>query len=183
MTPSSLHEFFAASAGVAGALIGLLFVAVSVVHERLTADAAEQVHRIRADAALTAFSNALSVSLVALIPGHTLGWTSFIVGVLGVIFIAASLLSLMRVRETEHSSPRDSAYLIGMAVIFFLELIKGLHLIGHAHDASSADLIAGLVVSSFFVGIGRSWELIGGPTIGLASEVTATVRKRRRDQR
>ncbi len=177
MTPSSLHEFFAASAGVAGALIGLLFVAVSVVHERLTADEAQQVHRIRADAALTAFSNALAIALISLIPGrHTLGWTAFIVGVLGVIFVAASLLSLRRV----HESPRDSAFLIVMAVIFCVELIEGLRLIGHAHSLGAAETIAGMVVASFFVGIGRSWELIGGPTIGLASEVTATVRQRRR---
>ncbi len=180
MTPSSLHEFFAASAGVAGALIGLLFVAVSVVHDRLTADEAEQVHRIRADAALTAFSNSLSVSLIALIPGHKLGWTSLIVGVVGVIFVAASLLSLTRVRESQPRSTRDFGFLIGMVIIFCVELIVGVRLISHAHDASAADWIAGMVVASFFAGIGRSWELIGGPTIGLASEVTATVRQRRR---
>jgi len=183
VTPSSLTEFFAASAGVAGALIGLLFVAVSVVHDRLTADEAEQVHRIRADAALTAFSNALSVALIALIPGHTLGWTSVIVGVLGVIFVVASLLSVTRVRKTQPSSPRDSTFLIVMAVIFGVELVAGVRLLSHAHDASAADWIAGMVVASFFVGIGRSWELIGGPTIGLASEVTATVRQRRRNSR
>lgn len=180
VTPSSLHEFFAASAGVAGALIGLLFVAVSVVHERLTADEASQSHRVRADAALTAFVNALSVSLFALIPGHTLGWTAFVVGVLGVFFVAASLMSLVRVRGTQPSAPRDSMFLLVMMAIFCLQLLNGLQLIGHAHDGSAAQWIAVLVIASFFVGIGRSWELIGGPTIGLASEVAATVRGRRR---
>ena len=103
MVPPDIHDLFLAAASVAGALIGLLFVAISVAAERLTrTEASTQVHRIRASAALTAFTNALAVSLFALVPGHKIGPT----------------------------------------------------------------------------GIARSWELVGGPSFGIAHEVTRLVRGR-----
>jgi len=178
VTPADLRNFFVAYAGVAGALIGLLFVAISVAHERLTADDAEQSHQIRASAALTSFTNSVTISLFALVPGVGLGDTAWIVGGLGLLFIVASLLSVWRVRASQPRAPRDVLFLAGLGVTFGLQLVFGLMLALHAHDAGPANSIAVLVIVCFLIGIARSWELIGGPSIGILTELSAALRAR-----
>jgi uncharacterized membrane protein YecN with MAPEG domain len=183
VTPPGLHSFFATSAGVAGALIGLLFVAISVAHDRLSAEDAAQTHRVRASAALTAFMNALTVSLFALLSGEEIGGATFVVAILGLIFVLASLLSLRRVRRTQPGELRDALFLVGLVVIFALQLIWGLLVLEHPHHAGNVRAIAILVIVCFLVGIARSWELIGGPSIALHKEVAAIVKAHADDAR
>ena len=183
MVPEGIRDFFTASAGVAGALIGLLFVAISVSAERLNREeAVAQVHRIRAVAALTAFINAISVSLFALIPGQKIGITSVVVAGTGLLFVAASLLSLARVRHLRWSTVRDAVFLIGLAVVFILQMVSGLGVIADPGNSGDVNTIAVLVVCCFLIGIARAWELIGGPSMGIAHEVTALVRNHHRGE-
>jgi len=177
MVPESIHDFFTASASVAGALIGLLVVAITVASERLArAEGGAQIHRIRASAALTAFTNALAVSLLALVPGHKIGPTAVVVAVIGIMFVTASLLSLIRLRQVRWRTLRDELFLVGLVVTFAIQLIEGIELIVRPGDSGAVNTIAILVAISFLIGIDRAWELIGGPSIGISQEVAALVR-------
>jgi len=175
VVPADFHDFFTASAGVAGALIGLLFVAISVAAERLAhAEASGQLHRIRARAAFISFTNALSVSLFALLPGEKIGVTSLIVAFIGLLFVTASLLSLIRLRWP---TVRDGFFLAGLAATFIYQFVAGLSVAIQPGDSGSVDAIAILVIVSFIIGISRAWELIGGPSIGIGHEVAALVHR------
>jgi hypothetical protein len=181
VTPPSFDTFLAASAGVAGALIGLLFVAISVAQERLTGENANQAHRVRASAALTSFSNALTVALFGLVPGVGLRGPALVVALLGLLFIAASLLSLHRVRTSEPVPLRDSLFLASLFVVFGLQLFYALRLVSNARDVGAARGIAVLVIVCFLIGIARAWELVGGPSVGLSHELMLTTQARKRD--
>jgi hypothetical protein len=173
------HDFLVVSGGVAGALIGLLFVAISVAPERLLAEDARQSQRVRASTALTTFNNALSISLFMLIPGVGAGWTATLVAIVGLFFVAGSLLSLLRVRRTRPAELRDAGFLFGVALVFVLQLWFGLRLI--VDDDTNVGALRGicvLVVVCFLIGIARAWELIGGPSIRLRSQLVATLRDR-----
>ena len=177
MVPENVHDFFVACASVAGALIGLLFVAISVAAERLArAEAQAQVHRIRAVAALTAFTNALAVSLFSLIPGHKIGPTAVATAGAGIVFIAAALLSLIRMHQLRRNVLLDVVFLAGLLVTFVAQLINGADVLAQPRNSGAVDTIASLVIICFLIGIARAWELIGGPSIGITHEVTALVR-------
>ncbi|HEY1915414.1 MAG TPA: hypothetical protein VGH27_07540 [Streptosporangiaceae bacterium] len=178
MVPDGFNAFFAACGGVAGALIGLLFVAISVSADRLAREeTASQMHRVRAAAALTAFTNSLAVSLFSLIPGHKIGDTAVSVAAVGLVFVAGALLSMFRLHLLRWRVLLDALFLVGLALVFASQLWQGIDLLGDPHDVGAVDTIAILVVICFLIGIARSWELIGGPSIGLRQEVSAMILK------
>jgi hypothetical protein len=187
VVPESIRDFFTASASVAGALIGLLFVAISVSSERLArAEAGAQRYRVRAAATLTAFLNALAVSLFALIPGHKIGPAAVVVAIGGLVFVIAALLSLIRsrpavpARRARWDALRDALFLLLLVVTFVIQLIEGAAVIAQPANSGDVNTIAALVVACFLIGIARAWELIGGPSIGITREVTALVRSHHR---
>lgn len=181
MVPESIHDFFLASGGVAGALIGLLFVAISVTAGRLAeAKAGAQLHRVRAAGALTAFTNALTVSLLALIPGHKIGPAALAVAAGGLVFVTAALLSLIRRRQVRPGTLHDVLFLLALDVTFVIQLIQGAEVIAQPAGTGAVNTIAVLVIACFLIGIARAWELIGGPSIVLSREVRALVQSHQR---
>jgi hypothetical protein len=176
LTPETAHDFFVASAGVAGALIGLLFVAISVSPERVLGPDAPEAGRIRAAATLTAFTNALCIGLFGLVPGLNLGIAATVTSIVGLLFVGGSLALLLPSWRAQGVRPRDITFLVGQLVIFVLQLLAGLSLDRHPGGSEDLQTLCILVIVCFLVGISRAWELVGGPRISLTHQIAETVR-------
>lgn len=175
----SYHDFFVAAASVAGALIGLLFVAISVARGRHLTTGEETLHELRAAAAFTAFSNTLVVALFGLIPGTTIGSVEISVSILGLVAMLRSGLVLVRLQRAHQRPHRtDGAFVLIMALWFVGQLIVGLLLVfsGGAHGTAH-EWVAIFVVVFFLTGIGRAWQLIGGPQFSLRVEASKLLEK------
>jgi hypothetical protein len=163
MTLEAAHDFFVASASVAGALIGLLFVAISVAPERVLGPEASEVHGVRAAAALTAFTNALTVSLFALIPGFHVGGAATAVAIIGILFIARALSSVAPAWRAGRFQLRDLSFLVGQFVVFAVQLLASIGLDKNETSEGGLQTICVVVVVCSLIGIERAWELVGGP--------------------
>jgi hypothetical protein len=161
----------AAIAGTSGALTGLLFVALSVVRRRDPALGPRIIQQIRAAAALLAFTNALAVSLFGLVPGTNVGYPSVALGVIGLVFTAASMRSIAasaaaaRVKQGQLS-------LIGLLLLIFgTEFVAGILALANPAASDPPDIIGYALVTSLLVGISRAWELVGDIDTGLTASL------------
>jgi hypothetical protein len=107
--------------------------------------------------------------MFALVPGIGVRWPTVVVAILGLAFVVAALLSLLRVRRSQPGAARDALFLLGLAVTLLVQLSAGVRLILHPRETGPVQTIAVIVIVCLLVGIARSWELIGGPSIGLRS--------------
>ncbi|MBV9817808.1 MAG: hypothetical protein JOZ07_05595 [Solirubrobacterales bacterium] len=161
-----MQSFYSTAAEVAGALIGLLFVAVSVAQAQIHEEASSASHRISAAAALSLFTNSLFLSLLGLIERGHIAIPAAAGGIAGILFVLALLLSLV---GGTGDRTRDVLILGLLAATFTAELIVGLRSTAAPAAPATQQAIAILIVVCFLSGITRSWELIGGQPIGLAA--------------
>ena len=166
MVPQGFHDFFVAGASASGALIGLLFVAVSVAPEQTVGREAPIEARAIAASALTAFTNTLFVALDALIPGANLGNVVVIVASFGLV--STLILGLLLWRRREEQISRRAPFLFaGIAVLYAFQLRYGIVLKTAADDLSALRTTAGLMLGLYAVGVARSWELLGARNLGV----------------
>ncbi len=175
MVPLSFHDFFSGCATIAGALIGLLFVAISVSPEYLKGENARTDHQVRAGAAFSALVNTLVIALVALLPTADLGTAGVAVSAAGLG--TTIVLVVVLLREHKGIGRGDIWMFLILLTLYGLQLANSLQLERAPHRA---DLIVnqGLLAIGFFLfGIARSWQLVGQRDFGLVTTVASMIHR------
>jgi hypothetical protein len=173
MISSASREFLAALAGAAAALTGLLFVAMSVAPRGHTdTDGGPAVIRqIRAAAALLAFVNSLAVSLFGLEPGIGIRWPAVLLGVTGILFIAAGTRSILASPATGAQQRGQLGLLNLLLLIFGTEFVTGIILVVDSHLETALDVLSAALVCSLLVGIARAWELVSDRSASVMASI------------
>jgi hypothetical protein len=153
-------QFYSVIGGAAAALLGLLFVAVSINANAVL----NQVHgdsRRLAEQAFQNYITVLSVSLVALFPSLTLSEFSFLTlgltvisGIWALVRLYWALVQRNHDGSRRLSLGRQVLSLIGFGMLIFAALHMALH------RGSSLNLLAGSTIVLLVAATKASWELL-----------------------
>jgi hypothetical protein len=172
MASGDYSTFYSASAGAGGALIGLLFVSVSISPERTVQRGAPWERRAAAESAFVALINAFFISLGALLPDTNLG--GFVVIASGVaLFTCLGLATdLLRERRGWRAAARSAVLIIAALGIYGFELANGLRLLWNRGDPHALNAVALIVLCVYALGLLRAWELLGARRYGLVGRLS-----------
>ncbi|HEX6542566.1 MAG TPA: hypothetical protein VF040_12480 [Ktedonobacterales bacterium] len=177
MVPQTFLTFFAASLTADGALIGLLFVAISIAPGHTLGKEAELERELAANSAFSALVNAFLISMIALIPGITIGWAV-------VVIAAISMLNTIvhtadKLRRSQRMFQRSILYTIGGILVYGLEIYYSIQIIQqplHSEEGLYGLMI--VLVAVFGVALARAWTLLGDENRSLARILADIIRRR-----
>ena len=171
MLTESYRELFTAVATCAAGLIGLLFVAISVGPRQGAARPAV-IQQVREASALLAFSNALAVSLFALVPGQSAGYAAVTSSVIGVLFTAASVRSIVSSPDVSADQAwRQAGLIVVLFAAFGSELACGISLLSNNTAVFGPGFLSNNLIALLLIGIARAWELVGNRDTGVIASL------------
>jgi hypothetical protein len=169
MQAPDFTSFFVASAGAGAALVGLLFVAISVNPGRNAGPSAPPERQAVAASAFTALINAFFTSLAALIAGDTLGGIAIVVSIFSIIATLRLIGDLFPARLSWRIYLRHAGFLAIGLLVYGLQLFNGYQYVQHPHDTGYAYSLVYLLLAIYSIGLTRAWQLLGARRRGVFS--------------
>lgn len=166
MLPVAYQPFFTSSVAASAALIGLLFVSVSIAPERVFGEKAESGRQAQALSAFTALANIFFISLGGLMPDVPLGVLVTIVSIPAVIQ-TVSLLARLGKWRAERTLYRGLFLFLASAAVYGFEVYAGIQLWRDPNNLGWLSGLLQLLLGAYAIGLGRAWELMGAPRSGV----------------
>ena len=179
MVPAEYQPFFMASTGASAALIGLLFVSVSVAPERVFGEKSDAVRQAQALSAFSALANIFFISLLSLIPDVPFGPLVTIVA-LPAMVQTLGVLGLARQWRSAGIVFRGMFLFVASAAIYGYELALGIELWRHPSDKGTLISVLFVLMGAYAIGLGRAWEIMGAPRSGFLAYGWALITALRR---
>lgn len=176
---ASFRDLLVAVSSAAGALTGLLFVAMSVTPRGQVAQGPQIIRQVRSAAAILAFTNALAVALFGLVPGTNVGIPALALGLIGVMFTAASVRSIRGSQATVRQQLQQVSLMLLLLGIFGTELVAGFIATVRPSSRTPLETIGYALAASILVGISRAWEFVGDIDTGLSASIATLLGRTR----
>ena len=178
MVPPEYANYFVASTGASAALMGLLFVSISIAPERVFGETAHAGNRALALSSFTALANAFFVSLSGLIPHTSFGLYVIIASAIALSQSLSLLLTAGRWRR-EGVLLRAVTLFVAATAVYGSELVLGIELYVSNSNVGLIAVLLQVLLGVFAIGLARAWQLLGAPQArGLVSGAAAWIETR-----
>jgi hypothetical protein len=161
MVPSAYDAYLAAVATAGAALIGLLFVAVSVRDDSIFGPNAMPGGEALAITAFTGLVNSFVVSVIGLIPKVNIGEGAVVMAVIGIA-------TTVRLQRQLHAG-RNLIVLALTLLAYVTELGFGVLLLIQPHDSDQLINLCFILFATLIVSLQRAWSLLKGKHLAAAS--------------
>ena len=166
MVPGVYDAYFAALATAAAALIGLLFVAVSVRDDTIFGPNAMPGGEALAITAFTGLVNSFVVSLLGLIPKVNIGEPAVIMAVI-------SIVAIVRLQRRLRTG-RNPLVLAITLLVYAAQFGFGVLLLVDSHDSDQVINLSIIVSVTLIVSLQRAWSLLKGKHLASADGTAVT---------
>ena len=154
MVPSAYDAYLAAVATAAAALIGLLFVAVSVRDDSIFGPNAIPGGEALAITAFTGLVNSFVVSVTGLIPKVNIGEAAVVMALVGIV-------TTVRLQHRLHVG-RNLVVLALTLIAYAAQLGFGVLLLVKPHDSDQLINLSFMLFVTLIVSLQRAWSLLKG---------------------
>jgi hypothetical protein len=152
---SQLQNFFGASVGAAAALVGLLFVAITMAPERIFGPSADVARRVQASRAFIALGNVFFVSLAALIPDTG----AYVIVIIALLSMVQTVREGIRIHRFEPTFRVWRSFGFTSLAIYALQLFIAGRM--ELHLAVQNQLVY-VILGLYFYSLTAAWTLLGG---------------------